>query len=277
MADHWLAPRRGHRRHRASSPLAEAVSLTSPQILYYGVSGTACITLLVCHEHDCSIASFAAFGTMCKLCTYVVRYDTGLAPNPFHGWCTVAVCTPNHQGANLRSGDWMCGFLPKEHEYRLVYLMQIEQRIHLNDYFHDCRFSAKRPDLGGNWISRCGDNFYSLASDRSWIRHPNLYHTTRESLTKDTRNPYVFVGQRFWYFGENAVSLLQSYRELAGGRGIRVNHRWRTVESFIDWVCFNWDVGIHGRPLHRESKSSCLTAGITKRSTRGAVDSKTCS
>ena len=36
-------------------------------------------------------------GTSVRLCSYVVKYDTGFAPNPFWGFCTLAACTPNHQ------------------------------------------------------------------------------------------------------------------------------------------------------------------------------------
>ena len=55
--------------------------------------------------------------------------DTGLAPNPYYGWCTLAVCTPNHQGARLINGDWVAGFLTKERDYKFVYLFQIEERL----------------------------------------------------------------------------------------------------------------------------------------------------
>ena len=32
---------------------------------------------------------------------YIAVLDTGLAPNPFWGYCTLAVCTPNHMGIRL--------------------------------------------------------------------------------------------------------------------------------------------------------------------------------
>ena len=40
-------------------------------------------------------------GLATRLCSYVVRHDKGLAPNPFWGYCTLAVCTPNHAGVRL--------------------------------------------------------------------------------------------------------------------------------------------------------------------------------
>ena len=40
-----------------------------------------------------------------KLYSYIVVHDAGLAPNPFYGWCTLAVCTPNHMGVKVTKGD----------------------------------------------------------------------------------------------------------------------------------------------------------------------------
>ena len=31
-------------------------------------------------------------------------HDTGFAPNPFWGYCTLAVCTPNHMGVQTSEG-----------------------------------------------------------------------------------------------------------------------------------------------------------------------------
>src|ERR1035437_4186815 len=44
-----------------------------------------------------------------KVCFYIMRVDTGFAPNPFHGVCTLAACTPNHQHARLFKGDLIAG------------------------------------------------------------------------------------------------------------------------------------------------------------------------
>lgn len=70
---------------------------------------------------------------MPTLCTYVVTSDTGMAPNPYHGWCTLTVCTPNHQGARLEKGDWIAGFLGVARGGRLVHLLEVEERIGLDD------------------------------------------------------------------------------------------------------------------------------------------------
>ena len=77
---------------------------------------------------------------MKRLCTYIITNDTGLAPNPFWARCTLSVCTPNHQGANLHEGDWIAGFLSKNRGYKFVYAMELSERLNLNDYFNDSRF-----------------------------------------------------------------------------------------------------------------------------------------
>lgn len=182
-----------------------------------------------------------------RLCTYLITNDKGLAPNPYWGWCTLAVCTPNHQGANLDSGDWIAGFLTKKRGYRFVYAMEIAERLHMNDYFHDPRFSAKKPNLRGSWMERCGDNFYSQLEDESWKQHRNRFHIGPRFLGKDTRLPFVFVGKRFWYFGRHALRLPDRFLTLVGGRGIRVNHDARLTANFRGWVARHGE-GIHALP-----------------------------
>ena len=39
---------------------------------------------------------------MARVHSYVVRYDSGFAPNPFYEYCTLATCKPNiRKGADL--------------------------------------------------------------------------------------------------------------------------------------------------------------------------------
>jgi hypothetical protein len=63
---------------------------------------------------------------MIRLYTCIARVDSGLAPNPFWGWCTLAVCTPNHQGSAGKLGDWIAGFSPKGTGHRFVYAMALD-------------------------------------------------------------------------------------------------------------------------------------------------------
>ena len=80
-----------------------------------------------------------------KLYSHVVKHDTGLAPNPFHGFCTSAVCTPSHAKARLKVGDWLIGNSQKKDGHRLVYAMQLCDVLSMNEYFQDSRFQNKKP------------------------------------------------------------------------------------------------------------------------------------
>jgi hypothetical protein len=183
-----------------------------------------------------------------RLYTYVVRDDTGLAPNPFWGTCTLAVCTPNRQGSRAAPGDWIAGFLTKARGHRFLYAMEVEEVLDLDDYYRDPRFTAKKPDLRGSWMERCGDNFYSLGPDGEWIQHSNRFHLDDDSKRRDTRVARVFVGPRFWYLGKSAAKLPARLAPLAGGRGTRVNHDPVLVDEFCAWVASEFKPGVHEVP-----------------------------
>lgn len=185
---------------------------------------------------------------MSNLYTYVVRQDTGLAPNPYWGWCTLAVCTPNHQGSRAIPGDWIAGFLSKERGYRFLYAMQVLEVLNLDNYYNDSRFQSKKPDLRGTWKQRCGDNFYSLGEDKEWIQHRNRFHLDEATKRQDTRFAKVFVARRFWYLGASAASIPEILAPLVGGRSARVNHDLRLVIEFRRWVEATFKLGISGHP-----------------------------
>jgi len=187
---------------------------------------------------------------MPTLCTYVLKKDTGLAPNPYWDWCSLAVCTPNRQGARLSSGDWIAGFSSRATGNRLIYAMEVAERLHMNAYFTDPRFARKKPNLRGNWQERCGDNFYHQEPDGSWQQERNRFHIGPDWLIKDTRRPFVFVSRRFWYFGRMMVAMPPEFNRLVGTRGIRVNHPPEEVNRFIAWVASSHKPGIHALPNH---------------------------
>jgi hypothetical protein len=182
------------------------------------------------------------------LCTYVVREDTGLAPNPFWGSCTLAVCTPNHQGTRLECGDWIAGFLTKARGHRFLYAMEVSEILGLDEYFRDSRFEPKKPNLRGTWQERCGDNFYSRESNGAWIQHRNRFHLSEDLKRRDTRHARAFVGSRFWYRGKSASVIPSQFAPLAGGRGARVNHDHLLASNFCFWVADNFKPGIADIP-----------------------------
>lgn len=183
---------------------------------------------------------------MTRLNTYIVRHDTGLAPNPFWGWCTLAVCTPNHQGARVEPGDWIVGFLDKKRGHKFLYAMEISECIHMDAYFKDKRFKNKKPRIRGTCMQKCGDNFYSLDAQGHWKQHRTCFH--KGEVGKDTKNPWVFVSRKFWYLGKEAQTVPEHLRPGVGGRGVRVNHPEGLVKQFKDWVLRSFNEGVSALP-----------------------------
>jgi len=158
-----------------------------------------------------------------KVCIYVMTGDSGLAPNPFHGTCTLAICTPNHMRANLNQGDLIVGIAgvnlgkklkQPDDQRRLVYAMKIDKRMTMNDYYNDAEYKLKIPKKSGSKIEMCGDNFYREKNEQ---QNEEIIHTreTEEHQGKkieeqDCRGNRVFIGKNFYYFGSCALKIPQA-------------------------------------------------------------------
>jgi hypothetical protein len=210
-----------------------------------------------------------------KLCSYILRADTGLAPNPFWGVCTVAVCTPNHQGSRLDVGDWIAGFLEKKRGHKFLYAMEISEILGLDEYFRDPRFAAKKPNLRGSWQEQCGDNFYSRSADGAWLRHRNRFHLDERSKKQDTKHARVFIGERFWYLGRSAAAGPEKYAPVIGGRGARVNHDPALVADFCAWVAGQFEPGVCDLPIDNPDVYCNVGTRVAEAEAKGLITALT--
>jgi hypothetical protein len=193
---------------------------------------------------------------MMRLCSYVVVKDTGFAPNPFGGYCTLAACTPNRQGIRLDKGDWLVGHSGIAAGQRLVYAMMVSDVLDFDDYYSDSRFASKKPVLNRSWQEAAGDNMYHRGEDGAWIQDLSPFHQT-EYVQRDTRNPRVFIAERFYYFGENAPPIPVEFTELIRrGQGCRCNYPADLSKSFVAWIERTYTPGVHGIPRDRDAR--CL-------------------
>ena len=98
-----------------------------------------------------------------SLFSYVVRYDSGFAPNPFHGLCTLATCKPGIR-KHAKVGDWILGVGSNGRDIRrgdhVVYAMRITETMTTTEYWNDQRFEKKKPSLNRSWVAASGDNIY---------------------------------------------------------------------------------------------------------------------
>ncbi len=157
-----------------------------------------------------------------NLFSYVVRYDIGFAPNPFHGWCSLGTCHEDFRG-RVSVGDWVVGTgsAQKGLGGRLVYAMRVEGIVTFDEYWHDERFTAKRPVRRGSMRQRYGDNIYRREADGNWVqddsRHshddgsPNIGH-----IKKDTIADAVLLSRDYVYFGRAGPEIPERLRSWRG-------------------------------------------------------------
>lgn len=151
-----------------------------------------------------------------KLYSYVVRWDHGFAPNPFHGPCTLATCKPGiRKGADI--DDWVLGTGSASRGYagRVIFLMRVTEDTTFDRYWRDPRFAAKKPVLNGSYKIRFGDNIYHRAHPPAgpWIQADSRHSkdngvANQENLRRDTRiTDRVLISDDFIYWGDQAPSL----------------------------------------------------------------------
>ncbi len=178
-----------------------------------------------------------------RIYRYVVRYDSGTAPRPFDGICSLAVCKPSIR-ARAQVGDWIVGFRSR-HPGDVVYAMQVTERITLGQYWHDPRFANRRPRA-----TPYPDNFYRPREDGKLEQVPNPVHGPANSA-KDCSGLHVLLSDRFWYFGRDSVPLpnhLLHLVQTTQGHAVHVNRRPGDVAELRAWLA-NWPAGRLGVPI----------------------------
>ncbi len=180
---------------------------------------------------------------MPRLYSYVVKWDTGFAPNPFYGFCTLATCKPQIRKTAC-PGDWILGTVSKSTspDPRLIYAMRVTETLSYNEYWCDARFRKKRPDIG----AACGDNMYYRNADGQWHQAPG-YHGP-DAIGHDTQTDRVLVSDDFIYWGSAAPFLpLFAEMDVRAGRGHKCHFPDETIQAFIAWFRACQDRGHIGR------------------------------
>ena len=153
---------------------------------------------------------------------YIIESDSGLAPNPEAGMCTLACCKPKiRKGANV--GDWILGFgsAKTKRNGLLIYAMRVGVKHTLAEYYE--RHCGRR------------DAIYrrSASGDLEWVKNSHNDHAEERHFRRDIDGRFVLEAEpgNWWYFGQNAPDLLAllahvpevAYRLLPRGRGHRLN------------------------------------------------------
>ena len=177
-------------------------------------------------------------GSDTKLYSYVLKHDSGFAPNVSHGYCTLATCKPKIR-MNANVGDWIIGtgsLSKNDNEERLLYAMKVDEVLTYDEYFEREEFEYKKPKdndlhdsqgdniyytgkpLGGEQIANSdayrattpgGERiYYRVSNPFVQLDNPNHPPSRIENDTPDEPDRQaVLVSQQFWYFGNKEVHL----------------------------------------------------------------------
>lgn len=196
--------------------------------------------------------------------SYLIEHDLGLAPNPFGQYCTLAVCKSEiRKSKKLAIGDWVIGTGSRALEDttgkklidKLIYAMEVTERITLEDYWIDPRFQYKKPIMNGALVTMYGDNFYHKDANGNWIQedsaHCKLDGTCHpEHLKKDTGGNNVLISENFYYFGDKAPVIPNELIEICHSTQGQKKVTSQLANDVVNWVTTNFHKGIHGDPLN---------------------------
>jgi len=200
-----------------------------------------------------------------KIYSYVVKSDSGFAPNPFWRYCTLATCKPAIRRI-AKKGDWVIGTgsVKNVGSNRLIYAMKVTEVMYLQDYGHDKRFAKKIPGKGIR--RRIGDNIHYR--DKEGIirqRFPSVHsYPDREDLKSkchDLKGKNVLISQsgNFYYFGRNAPKIPESLLCLIKrGPSHKCNFSQDVINEFLRLIQEK-KLGINGYPCgYSEQRKSCI-------------------
>ena len=199
------------------------------------------------------------------LFSYILTTDSGFAPNPFGGICTLACSTPNiRRNANL--GDWIIGTTPSPDKGKLVFAMRVDRGLTFEMYWDFPEYECKKPNKNNG----CGDNIYKMGTDGQLVQVKNLFHG-KENVKSDTSINRVLISKTFYYFGKEAIDIPNKLNSIVHTRQGHTtfkpvpesSNKRDIVPLFLNWLQENFKEGIHGEPAHVKAKCKLPVSNIT--------------
>ncbi|MDO8347181.1 MAG: hypothetical protein Q7S85_04725 [Rugosibacter sp.] len=201
---------------------------------------------------------------MARIYSYVVRYDSGFAPNPFYGHCTLATCKPSiRRGAKV--DDWVIGSGSNARGVgrggHLVYGMRVSEVMTFDEYTADPRFDLKKPFRNGSRKQSCGDNIYFRQGPREAWQQLDSFHSqgngtlNPQHVQRDTSVNRVLVSNNFVYFGGAGPKFSAELRDRDGrplcksGIGLTCFDDPQLLASLESWISRLGVRGYQGAPF----------------------------
>jgi hypothetical protein len=176
------------------------------------------------------------------LYSYCVRYDTGAAPNPFWGVCTLVICKPAIRRV-AQPGDWIVGLGSSKSPIgdiagQVVYAMQVTRRMTMAEYDEFCRvhLPEKIPDWrSDDFRRRVGDCIYDFSRPASPKIRTSVHNEGNRDVDLGGKN--ALLSDHFYYFGSRPRPLPEHLLPIVHrtqGHKSRANKPY--VGSFVAWL-----------------------------------------
>lgn len=192
---------------------------------------------------------------------YKLDHDYGLAPNPFGGIMTLAVCKGDiRRNKNLEIGDWIIGTGSKKLKLlnHLIYAMKVEGKLTFDEYWNNPDFKFKKPVLNGSLVQMYGDNIYHTDPKTGEIIQEPCAHSKKDNsvnedhLKRDWKGQFVLYSKHFYYFGDKCPLIPKELRFICCPYR---NYSFKDVNDdfvieFVNWLEDNYTIGIHGDPIN---------------------------
>ena len=195
---------------------------------------------------------------MPSLYSYVVDRDYGFAPNPFHGFCTLATCKPVIRRV-AQVEDWIVGTgsAYRNRTGHIVYAMRVSEAIDFHKYWSDPRFRSKRPNLRGSRKQAFGDNIYHKDPGTGLWLQEDSHHCQKDGMPNarnvdsDTQTDRVLIGEEFTYWGGSGPQIPKFHGIDICKRGPAHKSIFpeEVVSAFVEWLYSFQDRKFSGRPL----------------------------
>jgi hypothetical protein len=173
------------------------------------------------------------------LYSYIVKHDSGFAPNPFFGYCTLACCKPGIR-RKAKKGDWIVGLTPKADGNKIVYFMEVNEKMSFDKYWRNKRFSKKKPELDCGIKRKNGDNIYEPQGTGGYRQLPSAHSKPKfgnredpKMKRRDLGGQGVLVSKHFAYFGSEPKTLPKGLKRLIVGIGYRCHFKEDIKKRFV--------------------------------------------
>jgi len=178
---------------------------------------------------------------MPKLFSYCIPHDTGAAPNPFWGTCTLVICKPAIRRA-AQVGDWVVGTGSVNSPIgdiggRLVYAMKVTAVMTMQEYddYTRRKLRGKIPRWNSSdYRLPVGDSIYDFSKNPPSLR--KSVHGI-ENRSRDLRGRNALISKHFFYFGDQPVKLPHRLKPLSHrGQGHRSKSNEPFFLEFVRWI-----------------------------------------